>query len=75
MDKQTAGYITTLLADEFGHGFSDQQLCVICGGENGTNGHHYAVFSVDIAFAHHPPPSTPIGVLAIQLVIHSTFGA
>ena len=39
------------LADEFGHGFS----CFVgtCGGENGTNGNHLAVFSEDVAFAHH----------------------
>ena len=37
--------------------------------KNGTNGHHLAVFSVDIAFACHfvaPPPTfTPIGVLMV----------
>ena len=57
-----------------------QLLFVICGDENGTNGHHLAVVSVD---------STPIGVLvvlampvkncqkcqAMQLDIHSTVGA
>ena len=41
-------------------------LCEICGGENenGTNGCHLAVFSVDVAFTHHfmatcPPLSLP----------------
>ena len=24
-----------------------------CGGENGTNGNHLAIFSEDVAFAHH----------------------
>ena len=42
-----------------------------CGGENGTNGSHFRVFSEDVAFAHHfvatrlPPPSHPIGVLVV----------
>ena len=39
-------------------------LCVICGGENGTDGSYLAVFSEDVAFAHHfvatcPPPTLP----------------
>ena len=43
----------------------------ICGAENGTNGCHLAIFSVDVAFAHYfvapttPPPSTPVGVLVV----------
>ena len=40
-----------------------------CGGENGTNGSHFPVFSEDIAFAHHfvatHPPPPPIGVLVV----------
>ena len=42
-----------------------------CGGENGTNGSLLAVFSEDVAFAHHfvapnmPPPSHPIGMLVL----------
>ena len=36
----------------------------ICGGENGTNGCHLGVFSVNVAFARHsmathPPPTLP----------------
>ena len=30
-------------------------LCVICGSENGTNGHYLAAFSVDVVFACLPP--------------------
>ena len=38
--------------------------CVICRGENDTNGCHLAVFSLDVAFARHfmathPPPTLP----------------
>ena len=46
-------------------------LCDMCGGENGTNGHHLAVFNVHIALASHfvatclPPPSYPIGMLVV----------
>ena len=42
-----------------------------CGGENGTNGSHFPVFSEDVVFARHfmalrpPPPSHPIGVLVV----------
>ena len=42
-----------------------------CGGENGTNGSHFPVFSEDVAFARHfmatrpPPPSHPAGVLLL----------
>ena len=40
-----------------------------CGGENGTNGSHFPVFSEDVAFARHfvatRPPSHPIGVLVV----------
>ena len=49
----------------------DLAACMTCGGENDTNGSHLAVFSEDIAFAHHlvafhPPPSShPIGVLVV----------
>ena len=39
-------------------------ICVICGGENGTNGYHLVVYIVDVAFAYHfmvthplPPPT------------------
>ena len=39
-------------------------LCVICGGENDTNGCHLAGFSEDVAFTHHfvathLPPTLP----------------
>ena len=34
-----------------------------CGGENGTNGNHFPVFSEDVAFAQ--LPSHPIGVLVV----------
>ena len=39
-------------------------LCVICGGENDTNGCHLAGFGDDVAFARHfvathPPPTLP----------------
>ena len=39
-------------------------LCVICGGENDTNGCHLAGFRQEVAFAHHllathPPPTLP----------------
>ena len=42
----------------------DLAVCVICGGENGTNGCHLADFSEDIAFACHfvatcLPPALP----------------
>ena len=40
----------------------DLTACVICVGDYGTNGCHLAVFSEDVAFAHHfmatHPPST-----------------
>ena len=42
-----------------------------CGGENGTDGNHFPVFSEDVAFAQHfmatHPPllSHPIGVLVV----------
>ena len=39
-------------------------LCVICGSENGTNGHYLAAFSVDVVFAC-LPHAHPIGVLAV----------
>ena len=39
----------TWLADEFGHGF----VWYVRGSENGTNGCHMTVFSVDVAFANH----------------------
>ena len=48
--------------------------CVICGGENSTNGCHLAVFSEDVVFARHfvathlPPPSYPVGVLMVLTV-------
>ena len=37
---------------------------MICGGENDTNGCHFAGFSEDVAFAchfvaYHPPPTLP----------------
>ena len=62
---------------------------MICGGANDTNGCHLAVFSEDVAFAHHFVATHPVGVLvvltipvknylkwrAIQLAIHSTVGA
>ena len=46
-------------------------FCVIFefGTENGTNGHHLAVFSINITFTHHfvaphhPPPSIHMGEL------------
>ena len=46
---------------------------MICGGENGTNGCHFAVFSKDIGFARHfvatrllsHPPTLTIGVLVV----------
>ena len=39
----------------------DLAAFLTCGGENGTSGCHLAVFSEDVAFAHHfvascPPP-------------------
>ena len=44
-------------------------FCVICGGENGTDGHYLAVFSVDVTFGHHFAvthlPYHPIGVLVV----------
>ena len=46
-------------------------LCVISGGENGTNGCYLAVFIEDVAFAryfmatHQPPPFHPVGALVI----------
>ena len=49
----------------------DWLLCVTCGGENGTNGSHFPVFSEDVTFAYHfmatcpPPPSHPVGVLLV----------
>ena len=47
----------------------DLAACMLCGGENGTNGCHLAVFSVDIAFSRHfvatHLPSHPIGVLLV----------
>ena len=44
----------------------DLAICVICGGESGTNGCHLAVFTVDIAFAHHFMATRlpPIGVFS-----------
>ena len=45
--------------------------CVICRSENGTNGCHLVLFSVDVAFTlhlvapHHPLLSNPIGVLIV----------
>ena len=69
LDKQTAGcnsphdWLVSLAMD--------LAACVICGGENGTNGYHLADFSEDVAFAHHfvatcpAPPSYPIGVLLV----------
>ena len=61
LGKQKADWITTRLADGFGHGFS---CFVTCGGENITNGGHFHVFSEDIAFACYfmaprPPPTLP----------------
>ena len=48
-------------------------LCDIYDGENGTNGCHLAVFSVDVAFAHHFEatllPSHPIGVLVVLAIL------
>ena len=43
----------------------DLSACVICGGENDTNGCHLAGFGEDIAFARHfvathPPPTLPL---------------
>ena len=67
LDKQTtSSNFMIRLADEFGHGFSC--FVLICGGENGTNGSHLAVFIVNLVCASHfvathPPP--PIGVLVI----------
>ena len=58
----------------------------ICGGENGTNGCHLGVFSVNVAFARHSmaihPPSQvlamPVHNLSkwqvIQLAIHPIVG-
>ena len=44
-------------------------FCVICGGENDTNGCHLAGFSADVAFARHfvatRPPCQSVGVLLI----------
>ena len=44
-------------------------LCVICGGENGTNECHLARFNEDVAFAHHfmatRPPLPSVGVLLV----------
>ena len=40
----------------------DLTACLICGGENGTNGCHLTIFGIDVAFVHHlvatclPPP-------------------
>ena len=34
-------------------------LCVICGGENGTNGCYLAVFGEDVAFARHCVATSP----------------
>ena len=84
LDKQTAGcnlphdWLMNLTID-----------CVIYGSENGTNGCHLALFSVDVAFtyhlvaSHHPLLSNPIRVLVVlamplqlaQLAIHSMVGA
>ena len=37
-----------------------------CGGENGINGSHLAVFSEDVAFTcHFVVPAHPIGVLVV----------
>ena len=42
-----------------------------CGGENGTNGYHLALFSVDVAFSYHfvathsPPLFHSVGVLVV----------
>ena len=52
-------------------------LATVCDvwGENGTNGYHLAVFSVDVAFAchfvatHHPLLSHPIGVLVVLAML------
>ena len=47
----------------------DLAACVICGGTNGTDGHHLAVYSVDVTFGCHfvatHLPSHPIGVLVV----------
>ena len=49
----------------------DLALCMICGGENGTNGCHLAGFSEVVTFAsqfmstHPPPPFHLIGVLLV----------
>ena len=49
----------------------DLAACVICGGENGTNGCHLAGFSEDVSFARHfvatrpPPPYHSTGVLLV----------
>ena len=83
-------WFTIWLADEFGHGFSCF-IAMVCGGENGTNGCHLAVFSVDIAFAcyfvvpHYPYRSAGLWYWlfsksylkwrAIKLAIHSPVAA
>ena len=47
---------------------------MICRGENGTNRSHLAVFSEDVAFAHHfvasrpHPPSYSMGVLMVLVM-------
>ena len=71
LDKQTAScssphdWIMSLVMDL-------TALCDMCGGENDTNGHQFAVFSVRIAslpatlwLPACPPPSHPIGVLVV----------
>ena len=69
LDKQTA--ICNLPHDWLVSLAMDLAACVICGGENSTDGCHLAGFSEDVAFANHfvatcpPPPSYPIGVLPV----------
>ena len=51
-------------------------LCVICGGENGTNECHLAAFSADSVVAHHfmathVPPSLPLYGSASDIVYAS----
>ena len=59
----TSRQFITPLDDEFNHEFSCF-VWYVCGGENGTNGCHLAVFSVNVAFAchfmaTHSPPTLP----------------
>ena len=46
---------------------------MICGGDNGTNGCHLAVFSVDVVIACHYPPSHPIEVLVVLTMLVKSY--